>query len=353
MTSPFRWTLPLAAAFACGQETAPFPPDLDKPWQPTWEVTLRSDQVSDPTEAAEGFRRVRAQLRLRWSWESGGCRLVAGTRSALGSDGNRFNAARWDQQPSNGTQLDMAHADGAWVSGRSFGAVSMGFQENGLLVSQALWDRDLRFLGIGGMAGFRGAGEVLQEASLRGALGRVRNLLGGRVDFSAGQLVLKLDTGAWSWTAHGGRWNLSWDPGEERLRRLPSQDTLARQKLVLDAAGASARWNTVLPLEARWFGSKNRESKESSEEVQGTVGSKERTFWPQVSYTWQKLSSTGTLYPVNGDEWWFYRRTQGHRVDLSVPLPGQWLVSLVFIRQRWNDDAYQVTRKTLNLIKRF
>ena len=222
-----------------------------------------------------------------------------------------------------------------------------------LMGSQALWDRDLRFLGAGGMAGLRGTGGFPLEAGLRGAVGRVRNILGGNMDLAAGQLVLKLDTGPWSWNAHAGRWNLAWDAGEERRFHLPGHDPTQRQSLSLDMAGVGARWHGSIPFETRWFGSRNRESRETSEEVQASVGSRERIYWPQLSYTWQRLSSTGTLYPVNGDEWWFYRTTQGHRIDVSVPLPGQWLASLSSMKQRGYGEDYQVTRTMLVLVKKF
>lgn len=348
-----RWTLCLAAASAFGQETMPFAAEPARPWIPAWEVVLRTDQLVNPKESSESFRRVGAQLRLRWTWDLDALHLVAGTRSAAGSDGNSFNAARWDQQPSNGTQLDVAYGGVSWLREHVFGTLRLGLQENGLLVSQALWDRDLRLVGLGGALGLRGTEGGLQEAGLRGAVGRVRNVLGGQMRVAAGQGVLKLDTGPWSWTAHAGRWELAWDPGDERRRALPHHDPTLRQQQSLDAMGASAKWNTSLPVEARWFHAKNRESGETSEEVQGTVGSRARLYWPQVSFTWQRLSSTGTLYPVNGDEWWFYRWTQGHRVDVSLPLPGDWVASLVYLRQRRGGEDYQVSRGMLVLQKRF
>jgi hypothetical protein len=292
-------------------------------------------------------------MRLQWTWDLDRVRFVAGTRSAVGSDGNALNAARWDQQPSNGTQLDTAFAELSWIREQGFATLKLGLQENGLIVSQALWDRDMRFLGMGGALGFRSAEGSVQEAGVRGSIGRVRNILGGEMDLVAGQGVLKLDTGSWSWTAHAGRWQLAWDSGEERRKALPHHNPALRQKLTLDAIGGAARWNTLLPIEARWFHAKNPETGQSSEEVQGTIGSRERLYWPQVSYTWQRLSSTGTLYPVNGDEWWFYRWTQGHRADLAIPLPGNWVASLVYLRQRGEGEDYLVTRKLLVLQKRF
>ena len=347
------WSLLLAAMLASGQDAAPFLPAPQEPWKPAWELTFRGDRLADPEEAGESFRRAGIQLRLRWSWELDQVRLEAGTRSAMGSDSNRLNAPRWDQQPSNGSQLDVIRGVASWLTEQTFSSLSLGFQENGLMTSQALWDRDLRFLGAVATAGLRSANGLVQEAGIRAEAGRVRNILGGNGDLAAAQVVLKMDTGSWSWSAHVDRWTLAWDPGGERLRRLPGHDPTARQRMALDAVGASGRWNTVLPLEARWFRSRNRATGESSEEAQMTAGSTERIYWPAFSCTWQRLSSTGTLYPVNGDEWWFYRRARGPRFDVSMPLPGQWLASLVLLRQTADGDSYQVTRTMVLLVKRF
>ena len=106
-------------------------------------------------------------------------------------------------------------------------------------------------------------------------------------------------------------------------------------------------------MEGRWFRSKNPATSQDSEEVQAVAGSRERPYWPQVTFTWQRLSSTGTLYPVNGDEWWFYRRAAGSRVDLAVPLPRQWLATLIYLRQQADGEGYQVTRNMIVLTKRF
>ena len=348
-----RWTLLLTATVLLGQDAAPFGPPPRKPWEPAWELTLKGDKLSDPGTPSDSFQRTNAQLRLRWSGEWDFLRVEGGLRAAIGSDGNQFNDERWDQQWSNGTELDVARLDASWASARTFGTLSLGFQANGLMTSEALWDRDLRFLGVGGITGLRDTEGLVQEASVRMAAGRVRNILGGDVDLVAGQLVLKLDTGPLSWAAHADRWNLTWDPGQERLRRLPGYSPTDRQQLSLDAYGLGGRWNSRLPLEVRWFGSRNRENGQTSEETQVSVGSRERVYWPQLSYTYQQLSSTGTLYPVNGDEWWFYRRARGSRVDFSVPLPRKWLATLVYLRQQADGEDYQVARTMLILLKRF
>ena len=348
-----RWTPFLVAVLAFGQETVPFPPERVDPWKPSWEMTLRGDQLTDQGDPAEDFRRASVELRLRWGLELAGWRLEAGFRSAMGSDSTEDNAARWDQQPSNGTQLDVARATATWVAPAAFGKLSLGFQDNGLVVSQALWDRDLRFLGAGGGAALRSVDGPVQEAGLRAQAGRVRNILGGDVDLVAGQLLLKLDTGPFSWTAHVDRWDLSWNAGTERLRALPYQPGAGRQRMVLQVAGAAGTWHSAFPLEALWFTSRNLDSRETSEEFQLLAGSRERIYWPQVAFIWQRLSSTGTLYPVNGDGWWYYRKARGPRVDVSLPLPGNWVATVVVLRQRFDGAKYDVTRTMLVLTKRF
>lgn len=348
-----RWLLPLIAATAFGQEAPSYFPETSDRGHFAYELTLWRDQVEDPRTPSISFNRLGAQLRLRWTWEQDGLRLVAGSRSAMGTDGNRFNLPRWDQQPSNGTQLDVAHADLSWVTAQTFGILRLGFQENALVASQAMWDQDLRFLGAGGIAGVRDLEGVLGEASLRGAAGRVRDILGGDVDLAAVQGVLKTDVGPTSWTLHAGRWGLAWDPGSARLRRLPTASTMDRQRLVVDAAGVSATWHAALPMACSWSASRDRATGETSGEAQVSVGSRERVYWPHLAYTWQRLSATGSLYPVNGDEWWFYRRARGPRVDLVVPLRGHWLVSLSVIQQRPENVAGLSTRSLLTLTRRF
>jgi len=348
-----RWIPIVATAFAMGQEAQPFTPEPASPWQPAWAVRARYDQLTEPEYPAFGFHRTGLELKLRWEGEWGPVRGEVGTRSALGSDANRLNGPRWDQAPSNGTQLDVASVawSGAWAWG--FGAVRAGLQENPLLAPQAMWSRELRATGLSGSVGLRSAGGLVQEAGLRAVAGRVRTLLGGDMDLRAAQGVLKLDTGAWSWTAYAGQWRLDWDGGGHRNLALPGQAPAARQHLVVANIGTGALWNGPLPLEARWSGCRNAERHETSEELQFTAGSRERVWWPQVSWTWQRLSSTGTLYPVNGDEWWFYRAARGARLEAALALPGRWVAAVSYLRQREDGESYQVRRTMVTLNKRF
>ena len=164
--------LAMTGALAQGLEPLPREPGW---WEPQTELRLRLDRITEADQG--GVDRASAQLRLRWEgagpdrWE--GFRYAFGTRSALGSDGNRLNIRRWDQQPSNGTQVDVAHVGVEGRSERTFGDLRLGFQENRLLAPEALWDRDLRFLGLGlRMAGpWRGchAHDAFRDVSGRAA----------------------------------------------------------------------------------------------------------------------------------------------------------------------------------------
>ena len=348
-----RWMPLLVATFALAQDAAPFQPEAANPWLPAWELRVRADRFSDPSDDSGSFRRTNLQLRLRWTWQWDSLKVEAGTRSALGSDSNRLNPPRWDQQPSNGSQMDVAHATLAGAREKVFGSLRLGFQELGLLVSPGLWDRNLRFLGAGAAGGLRSTDGLVQEAGLRLAAGRVRNLLGGEVDVAAAQAVLKLDRAAFSGNVHVAHWDLYWNSGIERLRALRGHPATDRQHLMLDAAGAGGKWHGPFPVELRGFKYRNGDTRETSEEFQALFGSQQRVWWPQFTYTWQRLSSTGTLYPVNGDEWWYYRSARGPRVEASLPLPGKWLAAFSYLRQTYNGEAHAVTRKLLTFTKRF
>jgi hypothetical protein len=296
------------------------------------------------------IRREGLQLRFRWGLDWAGLRWEAGFRSAVGSDGNGGNLPRWDQQPSNGTQLDVARAELAWAGDKSFGRLRLGFQELGLVTSGAMWDEDLRFLGGGLNAAWR-SGPV-EEAGLRVATGRVRTIYPGNdVDLAAGQAVLKLGWGAFGCTFHTDRWKLRWAADEGRFQGL--NGSAGRQELSLEGLGASCRWERGLPLELKWSGFRETVTRETSVEFQVVAGNRVRPFHPQVSYTWQRLSSTGALYPLNSDTWWYYRGAKGPRYELAVPLDGSWTLVLTSLRQQVRSTPMVAKKTILAVQKRF
>lgn len=332
-----------------------FPEEATEWWRPQWEVRLRAERISTVSSEADGLdlRREGAQLRLRWEGGWDHLQIRLGTRSAFGSDGNVFNIWRYDQLPSNGTRLDLARIDLMAASEKAFGEFRVGFQENPLISSESLWDPDLRFLGASARAGLRAPLGLVQEAGLRFAAGRVRTLQGGDVDLAAGQAVLKLDTGPLSWTAHGGRWVLRWRAGYGRLHAIPGREARDLQRLALDAYGLAVSWNAILPVEVRTISHRNSDTHEHGSQFQVLAGSIERPFRPRFSYTWQTLSRADSLYPVNGDQWWFFRNARGGRYEVALPLPRQWLFSAVFLRQQTYGGEYPVARRMVTLTKRF
>jgi len=347
------WIPMLCALSLLGQEPEYFQEEAPAWWQPKWELKLQGDRITTPLpgdETAE-INRADGQLRLRWEGDSTHLHYQFGLRSATGTDGNRFNIPRWDQQPSNGTQLDVARVDLKAQSEHVFAELRAGFQESPLLSPEGLWDRDLRFLGGGLRAGLRGG--AFQEAGVRVAVGRVRLLQKGDVDLRAAQAVLKLETGPLSWTAHAGRWDLRWDYGYARRRPVPGHEEDDRQKLVMDAGGLGLRWNLSLPIEVQAFAQRNADTHADGAEYQVSLGGLERPFWPRFSYIWQRFDRTGTLYPVNTDQWWYYQNARGPRYEASLPLPGRWLVSAVYLRHQTYGAEYAAERRLITVTKRF
>ena len=343
----------VACTLALAQD-APFTEEQPSPWQPRWELTARGERIAgilgDHRAPLGDIERAGVQVRLRWEIDWLGLDWYVGTRSALASDGNVNNVPRWDQQPSNGTRLDVARVDLSGLSEHAFGHLRLGFQELELIAPQAMWDPDLRFLGASASGGLRGG--VVQEASLRGAAGRVRTVYPGEdLDLAAFQAVLKLGFGAVDLVFHVDRWALGWDADEGRFQSLNFIDE-GRQRLVLDGLGGSARWEgPLLPLEVRWSGYRETRTRDSSEEFQVVAGNRVRPFRPQASFTWQRLSSTGELYPLNGDQWWYYRGAKGPRWDLALPLPGRWSIALAYLRQSLK-GVTMVAEKTMLTVAR-
>ncbi len=346
-----RWIPMLTCTLALAQE--PFPEERPSPWVPRWELDSRMERIAgilgDGRIPMGDIQRAGVQLRLRWSAEWAGLEWVGGIRSAVGSDGNSNNIPRWDQQPSNGTQLDMAHADLTGLSATFFGRVRVGFQDLNLITSQAVWDPDLRFLGVGAGGGWRSG--IVREAGLRAARGRVRTVYGGSdLDLGVLQAVLKLESGPFAWTFHADRWDLGWIADEGRFQ-APDFRSTGHQVLILDGIGGSAVWEGALPLEVRWNGYREHRTRETSEEFQVIAGNRVRPWRPQASFTWQRLSSTGCLYPLNSDQWWYYRGAKGPRYEVVLPLPRSWSVSLTYLRQSIRSTS-MVAAKTILGVKR-
>lgn len=339
--------LPLAA-----QSPAYFPEDSPNPWLPAWELNLRHDRVEGLTGDEADFQRTRARLRLRWAWNLGPFEATVGSWHSLGGDSKGLDIERYENQPSAGSRVDVAQLKWSGAGTAWFGDLTAGQQESPLISQESWWDRDLRVIGLGFRAGYKGE-DLLQELGLRGIAGRVPTLLGGKVDLAGLQGVLAFDTGPLSWTFHAAHLQLRWEPSEYREHPLPGQDPRARQKLNLDAGGVAVIWNAAVPVEIRGIDQRNPDTGDDGQEAQVWFGSRRRVWWPQFGYVWQRFGRTGTFFPVNGDDWWWISNARGPRYELALPLPAKWLVTATHIRHRWYPGEQLVVRWNLGISKRF
>lgn len=343
------WIGIAAAGALTAQEAAYFQEERTPWWKPTsGEVSLQRERIASDDPPGAAIVRTRGLVKLRWepAWSWG--RFVFGTRHALGSDGNRFNVDRYDQEPSNGSRVDLAYLAVAGQSERAFGEVRLGLQDNPMLTQESLWDRDLSTAGVGGRAGFRSEAWGLSEIGVRGLAGRVRTFPGARVDVAAAQAVVRGEVGPATWTLHGGRFEVRWDADQHRLMPLAGSAPGLRQRMAFTAAGAGLRLDFQVPLEAKWISHRNVDTRQDGEELQVFVGSRTRTWWPQAGYVWQRYGSTGTPFVVNGDDWWFVRNAKGPRWMLALPLPKRFLLQASTLRHLWLGETFTRTQVTLS-----
>lgn len=361
----------LAGASLPGQE-AYFKEEAPSPWIPAWELTAQAERQNLPPGTAPDFSRSDLRLRLRWTFgDEDGLQLRAGTVSYLGSDGNRKNLVRQDNQPSNGSRLDLAEL--RW-SGYSEGAgiqIQAGLVENPMLASASLWDPELRVVGAGGRAFLR-TETVVEEAGLRGVSGEVRLLSGGRVRIRAGQAVLRMTAGAFTLTAHGGLWEL--EPRQEDAPLFLRQNGgagygpsgpygdlgtygnaggYAEPRYRFQVYGARVDWDGPLPVSVAGQRQRREEDGDLGQEAELWVGSPTRRWWPQAGYIHQELDTDGALGSINGDRWWFHSNAHGDRYVLALNLPERWRVSVEYMSQTLNDTTLTYTRTDLVLKKRF
>ena len=347
-----RWVVVLTVPLSLAAQDAYFKETPANPWLPAWELTLRADRIDEPAMRMRLVERESARIRLKWTWEAGPWSGSLGTWSALGSDSNSLNIWRYDQQPSDGTRLDAAWIQARGATEAGFLELRLGHQENPLLAQESLWDKDLRVTGASLRAGFRS--ETIQELGFRGVAGRVRTLPDGKVMLAAAQVVARFDTGPVSWTAHAGHWELRWDASDHRERALPDGVARARQKLSQDVAGVGATLHVAVPLEVKTIRHRDPVSRDDGAEFQVWIGSRNRPWWPQAGYVWQRFEPRGTFHPVNGDDWWFMTNARGPRYEVALPLPRKWLIVATYLQHHsYMAWSYPVDRRLLQVIKRF
>ncbi len=357
-------SLPLAAQDYFKEEK----PD---PWIPAWELTAQAERQNLPPGSPD-FDRSGLRLRLRWTLgPEDGFQLKAGTISYVGSDGNSKNLVRQDNQPSNGSRLDMAELRYAHFAETAGVEVQGGLVDSPMLASETLWDPNLRVIGGGGRIFLR-TESVLEEAGLRGMAGDVKLMDGGRVRVRAGQAVFRLALGPVTATLHGALWDLQprqedaprflrqnggagWGPGGYYGNYGVYGDTggYADPHYRYEVAGAQLDWDGALPVRVSAQRQKRQEDGDTGKDFQLWVGSPTRRWWPQAGFIHQIIATDGALGSVNGDRWWFHSDASGDRFVLALNLPQRWRVSAEYMRQTRANGIYPYTRTDLVLQKRF
>ncbi|HJU84570.1 MAG TPA: hypothetical protein VJ600_10195 [Holophagaceae bacterium] len=330
------------------------------PWTPAWELWSFSERT-DLVDPAPDFSRTRGRLRLRWTFgeDTDTFQLRLGSAHNLGSDSNRDNIRWFDNEPSNGSRLDIAALRVQGLGASFGGQVEGGLVENPLIASESLWDGDLRVIGGSGSAFWRGAGGEglrLDEIGLRGVGGKVRLMDGGRVDLKAGQLVVKASAAGVDVTLHGGVWDFEARQEDAPLFRRqnpagPEGYSDPRFRFLVYGAGISLPFE--VPVELKALRHTNRDTRDRGEEFQAWAGSPTRVWWPQVGYIRQRLDATGALASVNGDLWWFHAAADGQRYVAALNLPQRWRLELSRVEQTRRGLEYPVIRSGISLIKRF
>jgi hypothetical protein len=353
----WAWTLALVGLTAFRQETYFKEPEKKK-WLPAWELTARQEEF-DLGPGKDPLKRTQSRLRLRWDFgEEGGpwsFRLQSSHRAA--SDGNRNSLARFDNEMPNGTNLDLADFSLRFIRARGGVEGRGGLLENGLISTEALWDPDLRLIGIGGRAFWRTENGAIEELGIRLQAGEVRLPAGGRVTLRAAQAVFRASFDPVEIKVFGGPWSL--EARQEDAARFRRQNppgpgvSYLDPQFQLNAYGLGIASEAGLPFEVLATRQMNRDTKDRGEEFQGWLGPRSRVWRPRLGYIRQRLGATGALASVNGDLWWFHALADGQRYVVTLPLPARWEVSLSHVEQTRRGSAFPIKRSWVELKKRF
>lgn len=328
-------------------------------WLPSWELDAWHDNI-DRGPGRPAIIRDRSRLRLRWQVgeDDGWIQFRIGSAHYAGSDGDKNNLARFDNETSNGSRLDLAELRVQGFGAKAGAEIRGGLVENGLISTESLWDPDLRVIGGFGRAFLRSPEGLFDEIGIRATVGNARLLEGGRVDLTAVQGIVKFTTGPVSWTFFGGPWNLK--AREEDLAKFHRQNPLTdpeyydvATRFPLTAYGAAISGETTVPFEIKAQRHTNRNTKEDGGELQVFLGSRTRKWSPQLGWVRQILAPSSQMASVNGDIWWFHANADGYRYIAALPLPRKWLVQYSYINQRLRSAKDPLKMHRVDVIKRF
>lgn len=328
-------------------------------WLPSWELNAWHDDI-DRGPGKPAILRDRSRLRLKWQIgeDDGWIQFRAGSAHYVGSDGNRFNLARFDNEPSNGSLLDLAEIHVQGLSARGGADLNVGLVENGLISTESLWDPDLRVIGGFGRAFLRSPEGLFDEIGIRATVGDARLTEGGRVNVTAVQGIAKFTTGLVSWTFFGGPWNLK--AREQDLAKFHRQNPLTDPEYYtvatdfpLTTYGATISTSAAFPFEIKAQRHTNRHTRDEGGELQVFLGSRTRKWHPQIGWVRQIMGLTSQLASINGDIWWFHANADGFRYIAALPMPKKWLVQYSYIDQRLRGAKDSVKMHRVDVIKRF
>ncbi|MBK8727527.1 MAG: hypothetical protein IPL96_16180 [Holophagaceae bacterium] len=353
----------LAGSALAAQQPQYFKEEKTPWWKPKAELEIVHDRTEFDPYARKPIERTLSRLRLRWEvgTDSDWWQLRAGSAHRAGSDGNRNNLARFDNETSSGSNLDLAELRLRALSAQGGAELHAGLGENGLLTQESLFDPDLRILGVGGRAFWRHEASGLEELGLRGESGKIQLIHGGEVKLTAFQGVLRFATGPITWTVHGGPWKLEARQQDAAAFRRQNPagvgGSYPNPTFRFDTLGAGLLWGGDIPLELKALRHKNKDTGERGEELQVWLGSSTRPYWPRVGYIRQLLPATGALASINGDLWWHHANADGERYVVQLPLPQKWTLSFTRVDQRRRGVAPPATvgfkRSMVGLSKRF
>jgi hypothetical protein len=343
------WTKTLAAwgALALGAQEPVYFKEPELPWwKPQGVLLLEVERLpSLDDDFVQNATRERALLELAWVRPWSCFTGEVALRGALGSDGNRFNLARYDQRPSNGAWLQRALLRADFRAPRGSASITVGLQGNPLLSQESLWDHDLTLAGLGGGAAYRDEAKGIRELGVRVVAGRVRTFPRQAVDLRAAQAVLKVETGPVDWFVHLDRWEIRWDRGDERFEALPGAWATVRQSLRLDTLGLGASSLGGLPWELRGCVHRNAATGETGGEWQAWLGPIAHPFRPRLGHVYQRLSATGTAFATGSDDWWFVGASRGTRWVVQLPLRHRLRLTLSHLLHR-TDFSPRTSRRT-------
>jgi hypothetical protein len=349
-----------SATVACGQYFEP--PGGLAAWQlsPYGDLRLRFDLVHDRPGQVSDLRRVRAAARSGLAWRPAGSPWSAegGVLVSFGSETNVEALAAFDNEAPD--TLDVDRLAVRWQSAAGH-AVHAGKAPLPLALTEMVWDRDLRPVGIAASVvadpspalGLRLVAGGFQRSRLDGRDGRVLAAQAGAHYRPAGLLDAEALV-AW----------LGFDDLHHLARR-----GMARQNATVGGLGGAryaARFRVLdaqLAVRGRALGmaagvrldvARNlaRDAERDAIRFRVALGGAEAPAGLEGGWTFQRIAREALPGAFNSDEWWFHSRTRGQQVWLQAGTGRRAALRIAGFRERRDDLAHWTERVTAELTLR-